>query len=88
MAPILAVNYGIDKVLKYLFDDHPLKVNKYSSFNGLKVLPTKNLIKVNPSICVILAYLHAKKIIKNNIKYLKSGGKFLILFPVIKDYFN
>ena len=60
-----------------------LKVNKYSSFNGLKVLPTKNLIKVNPSICVILAYLHAKKIIKNNIKYLNQVENF-ILFPVIK----
>ena len=33
---------------------------------------------------VILAYLHSKKIIKNNIKYLKEGGSFLIVYPKVK----
>lgn len=81
--PILAINFGIDKYISYIFDDHKLKVNKYSSFNGLKVIPTIDLLKLMPNLCVILAYLHSKKIIRANKEYLKKGGKFLILHPKI-----
>lgn len=82
--PVLSINHGIENKIKYIFDDHALKVNKYSSFNALKVIPTKNLIKMMPKLCVILAYLHSKKIIRKNKDYLKNGGKFLILYPDVK----
>ena len=80
----MSINFGLDKAIKYIFDDHKLKVNKFSSFNALRVYPTKKIMHLKPSLCVILAYLHAKKIIKNNLSYIKEGGKFLILFPKVK----
>lgn len=82
--PLLASNYGVDKFIQFLLDDHPLKKNKYSSFNQLKVIPTKNINILFPQLCIILAYLHAKKIIKKNIPYIKRGGKFLLIHPKVK----
>ena len=81
--PTLAFNYGLDKSFGMFFDDHPLKVGKYSYFNGLRVLPTKQISTINPAILIILAYLHSKKIVKKNIKYLKNGGKFLAVYPKV-----
>jgi 2-polyprenyl-3-methyl-5-hydroxy-6-metoxy-1,4-benzoquinol methylase len=79
--PTLAFNFGINKRLKAIFDDHPLKINKHSTLNGLPVYPTKKLNELMPDVCVILAYLHSKKIIEKNIKYLKNGGNFLLIYP-------
>ena len=41
----------------------------------------KKLNELMPDVCVILAYLHSKKIIEKNIKYLKNGGNFLLIYP-------
>lgn len=82
--PLLASNFGLDKYLKFLFDDHKLKVNKFSSFKQLKVLPSKSINQIKPSLCIILAYLHSKKILKINKTYVKNGGKFLLIYPKIK----
>ena len=79
--PTLAFNYGANKYLSIIFDDHPLKVGKYSTLNGLKIHPTKKISVFKPVILIILAYLHLKKILRKNKKYLKNGGKFLSLYP-------
>ena len=79
----MAFNYGLDKSFGMFFDDHSLKVGKYSYFNGLPVLPAKQISVINPTILIILAYLHSKKIVKKNIKYLKNGGKFLAVYPKV-----
>ncbi len=80
---IYTENFGIDYP-KIIFDDHKLKRNKYAPYYGSKIVPTKQLKKYSNSICVILAYIHYKKIIKNNINFLKKNNKFLIFFPKIK----
>ena len=79
--PNFIINYGLDKKIDFLVDDHPMKVNKFSAFNNLKVYPTNVLNKKKINLCVIFAYLHQKKIIKKNLAYLNSGGNFLVLFP-------
>ena len=82
--PTYALNFGISKHINFIFDDHPMKKNKYTSFLNKKVYPTKKIREIKPELLVILAYLHSKKIIKNNIKYLKEGGSFLIVYPKVK----
>ena len=89
--PTLVSNFGIRDLLDFIFDDHHLKVGKYTSLNGIMVKPTKDLLKIKPAVCVILAYLHLKKIICKNKEYLSRGGKFLSLYPkanliTIKNY--
>ena len=51
--------------------------------NKIKILSTKKLNIENTKICIILAYLHQKKIIKKNIKFLQSGGLFICLYPKV-----
>ena len=58
-------------------------MNKFTSFLNIKVLPTKDISKIKPFLLIILAYLHSKKIIKNNLNYLKNGGAFLLVYPEI-----
>ena len=59
--PDLCFNFGLFKNSCHFFDDHPLKVNKFSFFNGYKVLATKKIDVLRPKILIILAYLHSKK---------------------------
>ena len=82
--PNLAINFGIEKKLNYLIDDHPMKKNKFSALNNLKVYPSNKLNFLKPDLCVILAYLHQRKIINKNKNYIKSNGKFLSLYPYPK----
>lgn len=82
--PTYAINFGISKYLKYIFDDHKMKKNKYTSFLNKRVYPTSSITKFKPQLLVILAYLHSKKIIKKSFNYLKNGGSFLLVYPHIK----
>ena len=81
--PTFIYNYGLEKFINYIFDDHPSQKNKFSSMNKIKILSTKKLNIENTKICIILAYLHQKKIIKKNIKFLQSGGLFICLYPKV-----
>ena len=79
--PTLAIQYGFDKHIECLFDDHPSKLGFYSPFNKLPVLPSSSLNSDDYPYCLILAYIHAKPIIKKHIDYLRSGGTFVIVWP-------
>ena len=83
--PTLAIQLGLENTLKYLIDDHDMKVNKYSAFENLFVYHPEILLKSKPHVIVILAWIHYKNIIKQNIDYLMQGGKFLILWPEVKE---
>ena len=81
--PLLAENLCDSKYFKYILDDHVMKINKFSAYKSLKVFPTKFINKFNPNLCVILAYLHSKKIISKHLDYLRNGGSFLLLYPKV-----
>lgn len=78
---LLAINFGIEKKIKYLFDNHKMKINKFSQINSSQVLSPNEINRLKPKLCIILAYLHNKKIIKKNIKFISSGIDFMILYP-------
>ena len=80
----LISQYGFDGVIEYIVDDHPQKVFKYPAGDGIQVIPTEELYKRMPDFTVILAWVHADKIIKNNQEYLDKGGKFVVLSPELK----
>lgn len=79
--PTLISQLGLTGAINYIVDDHPQKVNKYSSGDGIKILPTEELCKRMPAYTVILAWVHADKIIENNQEYLNKGGHFVVLCP-------
>ena len=46
--------------------------------------PTKYIYEKRPDYLLILAWVHAKNIIKNHQKYLDMGGSFIVCFPELK----
>jgi SAM-dependent methyltransferase len=73
--------FGIGKHLSHLFDDNESKHFKFSPGDKLEVLPTSNIYRVKPDALLILAWIHADKIIASHQQYLREGGRFVRLFP-------
>jgi predicted TPR repeat methyltransferase len=82
--PTLIAQLGLEKVIEFVVDDHPQKVHKYTPGHHIKVLPTAELYARMPDYAVILAWIHADKIVANNRKYLEQGGHFVTCCPEVK----
>ncbi len=84
--PSLLIFHNIDRFISAIYDDHWMKVGKYTPFKNIKVEPTQNLgIEQRQEIAVITAYIHAEAIISHNIKFLERGGRFLLLWPDVYE---
>ena len=79
--PTLISQLGLTGAIDYIVDDHPQKVGRYSSGDGIPIKPTAELLKRMPPYTVILAWVHADKIIRDNREYLNKGGHFVVLCP-------
>lgn len=79
--PTLIAQLGLTGVIEYIVDDHPQKVGRYSSGDGIPIVPTAELCKRMPDYTVILAWVHSAKIIETNREYLEKGGHFVVLCP-------
>jgi hypothetical protein len=82
--PTFIVQFGLGGALQCMFDDHPQKVNKLSPGDRIPVVPTSELSVRKPDYVVILAWVHAKKIVANNRKFLEDGGAFVVLCPDVQ----
>ncbi len=82
--PTLIAQLDLGDAISYIVDDHPQKVNKFTPGHHIAVLPTSELYKRMPDYVVILAWIHAKKIIESNRKYLENGGHFVVCIPDIQ----
>ena len=82
--PTFIVQFGLGDVISCIFDDHPQKVHRLSPGDRIPVVPTEELCKRMPDYVFILAWIHAKKIVAGNRKYLEQGGHFVVLCPDIQ----
>jgi len=79
--PTLISQLGLGGAIEFIVDDHPQKVNKYSSGDGIQIVPISELCRRMPKYTVILAWVHSAKIIESNKEYLEKGGHFVVLCP-------
>ncbi|WP_413208132.1 methyltransferase domain-containing protein [Rhodospirillum sp. A1_3_36] len=79
--PTLMAQMGLRDAISFIVDDHPQKVGKYSSGDGVPIYPTKELLERMPDYTIILAWVHSAKIIETNREYLEKGGHFVVLCP-------
>jgi len=79
--PTLIAQLGLQGSIEFIVDDHPEKVGKFSSGDGIPILPTAALAEKKPSYTLILAWVHSQKIIETHQDYLHNGGHFVVLCP-------
>ena len=82
--PTLIAQLGLGGAIDFIVDDHPQKVGRYSPGDGIRIEPTRTLLERMPPYTVILAWVHAEKIIETNRAYLERGGRFVVLCPDIR----
>ena len=81
----LISQFKIGEVIDYIVDDSSYKQGKFSPGEHLLVKPTNEIYSKNkPDYLIILAWVHAKKIIKEHQRFLNNGGAFIICFPEFK----
>ena len=80
----LITQMGIGKMLDFIVDDNPEKQGKFTPGDHILVKPTSTIYKKKPDYLFILAWIHAKKIMRENKKYIDEGGHFIICFPEVK----
>ena len=78
--------FDVGSNLEFLVDDNSQKQFRFSPGDKLKVLPTDELYKSKPDFVIILAWIHADKILEQHEQFLSSGGRFIRLFPEVKVY--
>ena len=77
--------FNIGHHLDFLVDDNETKHYKLSPGDKIEVLPTSDIYIKRPDYLLILAWLHADKIIHSHKKYIDEGGIFLRLFPGVTE---
>jgi SAM-dependent methyltransferase len=82
--PTLISQLDLGNVIGVIFDDHPQKVGKFSPGDQIAVRPSAELYEQRPDYVIILAWIHAKKIIASNRKYLEQGGRFVVCCPEVQ----
>ena len=70
--------------LDYATEKSKIKQNLFTPGVNIPVYSDQKILKTKPDYALLLAWNFSKEIIKNNIKYLKSGGKFIIPIPKVK----
>jgi SAM-dependent methyltransferase len=73
--------FDIGNYLEFLVDDNKSKHYKFSPGDNLEVFPTSYIYNKKPDYLLILAWLHADKIIDDHHRFIDEGGSFLRLFP-------
>ncbi len=70
--------------IDFIVDNHPDKVGKFSAGSGIQVFPTSELAVKKPEFLLILAWIHAAKIIETNPDYVAGGGRWVTCVPQLE----
>ena len=81
--PTFINHLGLADSIECVFDDHPLKVGKFTPQHHLPVVPTAEIATRRPDILIILAWVHADRIIAKNRAFLEQGGHFVVCSPEV-----
>ncbi len=78
------LNYcGItNKNISYICDANPSKAGKFTPGSHIKIIPKREMRKINPKYLLVLIWSFRSEVIKQEKKFLKKGGK--LLFPLPK----
>tara|TARA_B100000953_G_scaffold279303_1_gene255364 strand:- start:1987 stop:3195 length:1209 start_codon:yes stop_codon:yes gene_type:complete len=77
--------YGINnKLIPYAAERSPEKWNKYTVGTGIKIISEKKARKMKPDFFLVTPWGFIDEFKKREIKWRKTGGKFIVPFPKMK----
>ena len=71
-----------NKKIKYICDANPYKFNKYTPGSNLKIISKKDMRFKKPKYLLVLIWSFRKEVIKQELNYLKKGGKLIFHLPI------
>ncbi len=88
---------GINKkLLNYICDANEYKFGRYTPGSNIKIISKDQMRKKKPDYLLVLIWSFRKEVIKQEINYIKNGGKLVFHLPIFhiidknnyKDYLN
>lgn len=76
--------FDLGDVIRFLYDDNPMKHNLYSPGHHIPVLPSETIYEQKPDYVLILAWRYADPIMKKHQAYLEQGGHFILPIPAVE----
>ena len=70
-----------NKFLPYICDANKTKINKFTPGTNIKIISKERMRIYNPDFLLVLIWPFRKEVIKQEIKYLKNGGKLIFHLP-------
>jgi NDP-4-keto-2,6-dideoxyhexose 3-C-methyltransferase len=72
-----------EKNLSSICDANPFKFNRYTPGSNIKIISKKEMRKKNPKYLLVLIWSFRSEVIKQEIDYLKKGGKLIFHLPIL-----
>ena len=72
-----------EKNLSFICDANPFKFNRYTPGSNIKIISKKEMRKSNPKYLLVLIWSFRSEVIKQEINYLKKGGKLVFHLPIL-----
>jgi len=71
-----------NKDIRYICDANPKKINKYTPGSFIKIITKEKMRKLKPKYLLVLIWSFRAEVIKQEEKYIKSGGKLIFPLPI------
>ena len=71
------------KSLPLICDANPYKFNRYTPGSNIRIISKKEMRKRNPKYLLVLIWSFRSEVIKQEINYLKRGGKLIFHLPML-----
>ncbi|MDC2976313.1 class I SAM-dependent methyltransferase [Candidatus Pelagibacter sp.] len=83
-------------IIPYIADANPEKFNKYTPGTNIKIISKNKMRKMKPDYLLVLIWSFRSEVIKQEINYIKKGGKLIFHLPTLhiidkdnyKNYIN
>ena len=70
------------KNLSFICDANPFKFKRYTPGSNIKIISKKEMRKRNPKYLLVLIWSFRSEVIKQEISYIKKGGKLIFHLPI------
>ncbi len=70
------------KNLRYICDANPYKYNRYTPGSNIKIISKENMRRKKPKYLLILIWSFRSEVIKQEINFIKNGGKLIFHLPI------